>query len=184
MTKQAPHVTVGLCGAAGAGKSTVAKRIIERVKFLHRGTPASLFKFAAPLRDGLRVWGVEKGDGPGESPHELFRDAAQFVGQFFRDRDEDFWVNIARKAVLDQSQPSIIVFDDVRYPNEVAICDIAVKLYSQRGGGLTAEQMLHASETGWANLPCELTYDNDEPSDVDRIADAVLARAIGLKENK
>ncbi len=87
----APHYVIGLVGAAGSGKSTVASRIAERIHMLNRSIPVARMKFASPLRECLRVLGVEKGDAEEENAHPLFREAAQHVGQFFRDRKAIPW---------------------------------------------------------------------------------------------
>lgn len=183
--RQPPHYIVGIAGAAGAGKTTVANRIAERLKIIRAGVNVVRTKFAAPIREMLQVVGVEKGDGPGEIAHDLFRDAAQQLGQWFRDRDPDFWVNIVKQHVAGLSAPSLVLIDDTRHENEAAMCDLVVKLYTCRGTTLTDEQTMHPSETGWANLPCDLSYDNDDPQDVDDIAAGVTHRALAeMRQNK
>lgn len=181
--RQPPHYIVGITGAAGAGKTTVANRIAEQLKITRAGVNVVRTKFAAPIREMLQVVGVEKGDGPGEFSHELFRDAAQQLGQWFRNREPDFWVNIVKQHVAGLSAPSLVLLDDCRHENEAAMCDLVVKLYTCRGTTLTDEQTLHPSEQGWANLPCDRSYDNDDPQDVDAIAKDVVELAIrGIRQ--
>lgn len=183
--KHSPHLIIGVTGAAGAGKTTVCRRVHERLRFTCPKQSVQRAKFASPIREMLRLIGVEKGDGPGEVAHELFRDSAQYIGQFFRDRDENFWVKVLVQYVNGLSSPTIVLLDDVRYPNEAAVCDILVKLYSCRMNDLTAEQMLHPSEVGWHELEADIVVDNDDPSDVDAIAKAVVARAMArMKEGR
>jgi hypothetical protein len=183
--KNPPHIVIGVCGPSGSGKSTVARGLWERAYFRHIDRPVYIAKMAAPIRFMLEVVGVEKGDGPGEVPHPAFRDAAQRIGAFFRNEvSEDFWLNIQRRYVASLSRPALVVYDDIRYANETTICDLIVRLNTQRDTGLTGDQMAHESEVGWDKLPFDLAFANDNPADVEGIVDEIEARVKGIIEKE
>jgi hypothetical protein len=111
-------VIVGLRGRAGAGKSTLASYLNEME------TDVVRMSFAGPIRDALRTLGITKQDSP-----QLYRKLAQTIGQSARDADQDHWVKLAkqgieRECMSGRHKTPIIVFDDVRYPNEVILCDL------------------------------------------------------------
>lgn len=177
-----PHVVVGICGPSGAGKSTVARALRERAYFRRNSTPVQIFKMAAPLREMLAVIGVEKGDGPGEVPHPYFRDFAQHIGAFARNSvDIDFWVDIQRHRIAGLSAPSVVVYDDIRYINETELCDLVIRLTTNRGTDLTGDQAAHESETGWQALPADLTFENNHPADIEPIVDEIERRVAAIQ---
>lgn len=109
---------VGLRGRAGAGKSTLAGLLNELEH------DVVVMSFAGPIRDALRTIGITKTDTP-----QLYRKLAQVIGQSARDADADHWVKLARQRIdrecmSGQRKSPIIVFDDVRYSNEVMLCDL------------------------------------------------------------
>lgn len=137
-------VVVGLCGVAGAGKTTVAHalaEIIEKDQWWIGG-PARLISFAGPLKEGLQKMGVTKS-------HRLYRDWAQKIGAGFRAANPDHWVNIFKEQVgaMGDDYATVIV-DDVRYANEAALCDIVIKIVPDHNkvAVLTPEQAAHESE--------------------------------------
>ena len=133
---------VGLCGKAGAGKSTIAS-------FLQDNYEAVVISFADPLRDMLvpvidRIHYADL-DTPvscffneykedvieelGASPRKLLQD----IGAVMREHNEDAFVNLARakinmlneidsimSRIAGASEPPKMtyVIDDVRYDNE------------------------------------------------------------------
>ncbi len=186
--KHPPHTLIGFTGRAGSGKTTVANRVKERLRVqhkMHRSCVVEVAKFAAPIRDMLRVVGVHKGDELCEEPHPLFRSAAQFLGSWFREADADFWVNTMLNDLAGRETPTIVLLDDVRFDNEAETCDLVVRLTcTTRDGGLTPEQFLHESEREWQKIPARLGYMNEELCDVDTIARAVVAEILAMKEGK
>lgn len=112
---------VGLRGPAGAGKTTLAK---EWHTILNRGYTTRLVSFAGPIKDGLAAMGICKGAQP-----EAYRYFAQEIGGGMRARNNDHWVDIFRKVVV-ASAPSyqVVVADDLRYPNEAALCDVIFRI--------------------------------------------------------
>lgn len=175
--KNEPHIVVGITGRSGSGKTTVSRAVVERFKF-HRPLirPACVMKFAQPIRDALRQIGVEKGDEPGTQASPYFRSAAQGLGQLMRKADPDFWVNALEHAVAGQSAPTVVLVDDLRFPNEARVCDLVFQLRTDRDNGLTPEQMLDTSETAYEAIPCSAVYHNDAMGDISLIADSVFEK--------
>ncbi|GJD31478.1 hypothetical protein PMNALOAF_2737 [Methylobacterium adhaesivum] len=123
-------LVVGITGLAGSGKSTAAERLISRHGF-ERGKFANALK--EMLRTLLRYRGADEatiermieGDLK-EVPSPLLngrspRHAMKTLGtEWGRDEiNEDLWVDTETASVL-RRKPEKIVFDDVRFPNEVA----------------------------------------------------------------
>lgn len=113
---------IGLCGPAGAGKSTVAKIIARRYNGL-------VMPLAAPIKGMIESLGVDPKHLYGtpedkEEPLELFggksaRFAMQQLGTEFGRTTfgEDFWINIWFNTVRVLPH-SIVIADDVRFENE------------------------------------------------------------------
>lgn len=107
---------LGFAGLAYSGKTTVARYVVDRLRSLYSIEAHSLH-FASPIKDALRVAGIAKDLHP-----KLFRQTAQALGQAARDENPDWWVGLTRRRVetiLDNDPDAVIVFDDVRYVNEV-----------------------------------------------------------------
>jgi hypothetical protein len=131
---------VGLTGLAGAGKSTVAKYLVETYEY-------NLVSFAGPLKKMMRTLdpyiGLERvrwwqfwkqpkmlrlsdllavmseGEIKTSQYGAEYRRLLQSLGtDCIRAVDPDFWVNAALAQVTDPDKK--FVFDDVRFPNEAA----------------------------------------------------------------
>ncbi len=159
---------IGICGPAGAGKSTMAEHLFERHGFTR-------LSFADPLKTMILVMLYETGvDYPGEAgrliygdlkatPHEKLnghsaRHAMQTLGtEWGRDcMGEDFWANIAKRKIDRLPDDINIVLDDVRYENEAAmIRSLGGKIVKVHGrGGIGTE---HRSEKG---VQHDMAYEN------------------------
>lgn len=145
MTPPHPFV-VGICGLAGAGKTTFANAIKDRLKTDH-AMNAEIVPFAKPLKDGLAAMGIRKDESP-----DLYRVAAQQLGtNVVRHLQPNFWCDRFRETVestrrctlvnsstgepvqcddpIEQSSADpcgyrtinrdVIIADDVRFKNEV-----------------------------------------------------------------
>lgn len=154
---------VGLTGAAGSGKSTVAKH-------LHVYCGFRVIKFAAALKNGLaqmmRTVGMSEheidraieGDMK-QQPLDVLcghtpRHAMQTLGtEWGRNcMGDDFWVNMVRVAIGNTPIGSKIVIDDVRFENEVALIhELGGKVVMITGrGGIDGH---HPSEAGVNVVP-------------------------------
>jgi hypothetical protein len=150
--------TIGLCGPAGAGKSTAAERLVQRWRF-------NRVRFAGPLKAMMLALGLdpEQADGDRkEEPSALLcgrtpRQAMQWLGtEWGRNLiGEGFWI-AAWQAAVERTPPGqpwtaapkLIVADDVRFANEAkAIRDrggLVVRI--ERPGAGSASGGEHASE--------------------------------------
>lgn len=153
---------VALTGAAGSGKSTATKFLVERHGY-------TLVKFAGPLKDMLRAAGLSEGNIEGESkesPLALLggktpRRAMQTLGtEWGRNcMGEDFWINIWRSRVeAIVAFTGRVVVDDCRFPNEAAairqLGGMIIKLEGR--GGIAGA---HASEAGCGQHDAVVTND-------------------------
>jgi len=114
---------VAFIGPAGCGKSTAAHFLREKYGY-------SLLKFAHPIKEMLRVLGLEdrhlEGDQK-EAPCNLLcgtspRRAMQLLGTEYGRKliHPDIWVKAwMREAVWKIQNGQRLVIDDLRYPNEL-----------------------------------------------------------------
>lgn len=145
---QTPRI-IGLCGAIGAGKSTVAKILVQ----YHSRT---LLPLAGPLKNMLmslgltydQVYGSQK-----EVPSDLLcgktpRHAMQTLGtEWGRNHvGQELWTK-AWLAQLSQLPHDLIVVDDVRFANEFAmIRDLGGVIVDVWRDSLGPSAQTHASE--------------------------------------
>lgn len=142
---------VALTGAAGSGKSTATKFLVERHGY-------ALVKFAGPLKDMCRAVGMVEEQIEGslkEEPSSLLqgktpRQFMQHLGtEFGRDLiGPEFWVGIWSSRAKNILGPGgRVVVDDCRFPNEAeAIRRLGGMIIKLEGRGGIAGQ--HASEAG------------------------------------
>lgn len=150
--------TIGLCGPAGAGKSTAAERLVKRWRF-------NRVRFAGPLKTMMLALGLDPEQVDGalkEEPTPLLcgrtpRQAMQWLGtEWGRELiGPEFWIEAWRAAVerVPLQKPwrhraNLIVADDVRFVNEAqAIRDrggLIVRI--ERPGAGSSSGGDHASE--------------------------------------
>lgn len=123
------QLIIGLYSPAPqSGKSTVAKRLTDTHGFTRKGFADTLRRMARALLLSLGFRSeevdhyVDTGEGKATPLAELAghtpRHVMQTLGtEWGRDRmGADFWV----KAVINNRAPSLLVIDDVRFPNEYA----------------------------------------------------------------
>jgi hypothetical protein len=105
---------LGFGHKARHGKDSAARYIHE---FYPRET--RIYSFAGALKAYCRVaYGMTTKDAP----------LLQRVGLEMREeRHPDFWVEILRHQIAEE-QPEVALITDVRFPNEVAFCDAAIKV--------------------------------------------------------
>ena len=176
-------ILLGLSGKAGAGKDTVADRLVEQFGFEKRS-------FAAPLKFMLTVldpilddMGTRLSHVTREFSHSQhaemeahlkahfpeYRRLLQVLGtDCIRAIDEDFWVKAAMKGLERLDDSARVVFSDVRFPNEAeAIQDFRATGWSQAMTEVwfidrdVAGAGEHSSEQSAGKLYEDLVIDND-----------------------
>lgn len=161
------RLIVGLTGAAGAGKTTLAKHLVD-----HHGFTRT--RFAEPLKAMLRVMGLtaEQVDGAEkEAPADLLegatpRYAMQTLGTEWGRVliGPDLWVKAWTQLVGSIIGP--VVVDDVRFENEVEMIrrlgGTVVRIDRPGTWGGDA----HISEAGIGSLDVDWTYENAAPIEV------------------
>lgn len=170
---------IGLTGAAGSGKSTVAEYIVKEWGG-HRRPFAAILK--SMLRDMLEAQGAGLamamrmvGGDLKEVPTEYLggrtpREAMQTLGtEWGRALSPTLWIDAWRRSIEKDElfasvdgETLLIVADDVRFPNEVAaiksLGGIIVHI-DRPGAGLQGSAGLHASEAGNLGAP-DMTITN------------------------
>lgn len=172
---------IGLCGAAGCGKTTVAEGLRDRYGY-------RVLSFADPLYDAvsaitgvpverLKDRAVKEAELPGigKSPRFLLQTLGTDWGRAIV--DEDIWVKAAMARV---SGDENVVIADVRFDNEAdAIRGRGgVVFYVVRPGWrcLAAETSKHASERGISMDRIDAFIDNS--GTVDQLLEGVIGRII------
>ena len=156
---------VGICGALGSGKSTVAEIMQQRADF-------ERLRMAAPLKAMVKALGLtdEQVDGNRkEEPSWLLggktpRWAQQSIGtEWGRNLiDQDLWVRAVENMIQSDYAGNRVVIDDIRFPNEVDMI--------RRNGGWVLKvrapqaedevDMTHASEKHWPSFEHDCEIDN------------------------
>lgn len=173
--------TIGLCGPAGAGKSTAAEHLMRHWRFQR-------VRFAGPLKAMMLALGLDPAHVDGdrkEEPTPLLcgrtpRQAMQWLGtEWGRNLiGEGFWITAFQAAVectpgfwCNGSHHRLIVVDDVRFANEAkAIRDrggIVVRI--ERPGAGSVSGKAHASEQ-FAFVPDRIIHNT---SDTDTFCQAI-----------
>lgn len=120
---------IGLCGFKGSGKSTIAKHLVDKHKFVET-------TFSGPLKDIVAIlYGFDRNMLNGDTPktriaRETLRDpiwnrtgreALQFVGTeiFRKHHDTDTWSRIAKRNIVNLLiAGNNVVVSDLRFSNE------------------------------------------------------------------
>ncbi len=146
---------VAFTGAAGAGKSTVTRHLVERYGY-------TLVKFAGPLKDMMRAIGLTEDEiegGMKERPSATLlgntpRHAMQTLGTEWGRNciGEDLWISLWRRRVEAVfASGGCAVVDDCRFPNEAAaIRKFGGSIYLLAGRGGIAGN--HVSEQGCRDM--------------------------------
>ena len=174
-------IVVGIAGHFGAGKDTVAQRLVLRHGFVRVGFADCLkHEVAAKLRGTLLAYAGERGTvihNPDAAIHTLLWDERtpmtrkllqEWGTELRRTEDPEYWVAAWRNAA--SKYPRVVV-PDVRFINEaLAITErggrlVRVERPGYHGDGHASETSL-SSWTGWARI-----FIND--GTVDALHDAV-----------
>ena len=114
---------IGLRAPMQCGKTTTAEGVKD---FMNANDGVvRIASLAAPLKTGLAHMGIKKTVVP-----DLYREAAQTLGtDIVRKAYPDWWVNLARSRYVKETTYKVILFDDIRFENEVDLMDETIYLY-------------------------------------------------------
>jgi len=153
-------VILGIMGAAGAGKSTVAKYLAEAYG-------ATRYSFAGPLKEAARaIWGFTDQQLYGTQAEKEWIDprhgySARWALQRFGTEamrgtfGRNFWTELCFAKIMAEARP-LAVIDDVRFRDEaeavLAAGGEVLRLECEEPN--SSADPSHASETGWLTAPC------------------------------
>lgn len=179
---------IGLCGAQGSGKDTVANILISEYGFVKltfastlKDVVAILFSWSRDLLEGLteesRLWREtvdefwsEKLSIPSFTP----RKALQMIGtDLFRIHfNNDIWISIVENkisALLKNNPNTNIVISDCRFANEFTIIkrfpDSHIITILREKDNSIKKIIAHSSETEWVNYNFDAILQNDNSID-------------------
>lgn len=174
---------IGLCGAAGAGKGSVANTLVTKYFFSEIAFADPLYAMVSTLT-GLTVEQLhdrEIKEKPiewlGKSPRQLLQSLGTEWGRgMVRD---DLWVWIAIRTALSSER---VVLTDVRFPNEAeavrAAGGVIWKIVRDSYVCLSADTARHASEAGIPRELVDLTiYNNGTLEALEGTVDAAMRKA-------
>jgi len=149
---------IGLCGAAGAGKGSVASVLVARYFFCEIAFADPLYAMVSALTglsvDDLHDRGIKEKpiEWLGKSPRQLLQSLGTEWGRGMV--KDDLWVGIAMQTALASARA---VITDVRFPNEAeavrAAGGVVWKVVRDAHTCLAEDTARHASEAG---IPPEL----------------------------
>jgi len=173
---------IGLCGAQGSGKDTVANILISEYGFVKltfastlKDVVAILFSWSRDLLEGLteesRLWRETVDDFWSVKlsiPNFTPRKALQMIGtDLFRIHfNNDIWINIVENkiGVMLKNNPNMnIVISDCRFANEFSL----IKQFSDSHIIMilreknSTNKIAHSSETEWVNYNFDAILQND-----------------------
>lgn len=178
---------IGLCGAQGSGKDTVANILISEYGFIKltfastlKDVVAILFSWPRDLLEGLteesRLWRENVDDFWSEKlsiPNFTPRKALQMIGtDLFRIHfNNDIWISIVENKIntmLKNNPNTNIVISDCRFTNEFSL----IKQFPDshiimilREKNKSINKLYHSSETEWINYNFDAILQNDNSID-------------------
>jgi hypothetical protein len=178
---------IGLCGAQGSGKDTVANILISEYGFVKltfastlKDVVAILFSWPRDLLEGLteesRLWRETIDDFWSEKLSILGftpRKALQMIGtDLFRIHfNNDIWISIVENkigAMLKNNPNTNIVISDCRFANEFSLIkqfpDSHIIMILREKNNST-NKLVHSSETEWINYNFDAILQNDNSID-------------------
>lgn len=192
---------VGLCGKAGAGKSTIANYLQEHYQVVVISFADPLRTMLSPVIDQLRYTDLEAPvssyfnefkedviEELGASPRKLMQD----IGAVMRGYNEDAFVNLAKAKIsilqeidailmritgIQDTSKITYVIDDVRYDNEARWIKESdgYLINIQRPEHLLKKVPAHHSENGVNPDFFDLVFDNDNDiKTIEKIANSIL----------
>ena len=177
---------IGLCGAQGSGKDTVANILISEYGFVKltfastlKDVVAILFSWPRDLLEGLteesRLWRETVDDFWSEKlsiPSFTPRKSLQMIGtDLFRIHfNNDIWINIVENkigATLKNNPNTNIVISDCRFANEFSLIkqfpdSHIITILREKN---IIQNLAHSSETEWVNYNFDAILQNDNSID-------------------
>jgi hypothetical protein len=178
---------IGLCGAQGSGKDTVANILISEYGFVKltfastlKDVVAILFSWPRDLLEGLteesRLWRETIDDFWSEKLSILGftpRKALQMIGtDLFRIHfNNDIWISIVENkigAMLKNNPNTNIVISDCRFANEFSLIkqfpdSHIIMILREKNNSIN--KLVHSSETEWINYNFDAILQNDNSID-------------------
>ena len=164
-------VLIGLLGAAGAGKDTIASVLTEYFGFEKIAFADPVYKFAEKLNPWLMIGGISIklndlvrniGWEVAKRQHQEVRSLIQTLGTECGRNviSEDIWVDTWNENYTRRAGKHVIV-PDVRFANEWARLKVyggeVWKIVNPNNVGIGVQ---HASEQLWNTLPYDVQIDN------------------------
>ena len=181
---------IQISGKGRVGKTTLANFIAKRA--FDKGYIPVLLPFAASLKKAAEDAGFDKKTHPDE-----YRKYCQEFGAIKRAEDEDYWVNqtyekIQEYMVLELDKKThnnkyweyLIIQDDVRFMNELALGRdlVATQIFVDSGG-----RILEEPKASWRNHESEILANaieasfNFTHSEYEELFDVVISNGSTLK---
>ena len=177
-------ILVGILGAKGSGKSTIAQHLKEQHRFVR-------YSMASVLKDMLRAAGLKEEHIHGslkETPQDILcgktpRWAMQSLGDEWGRQQigQDLWVRLAEANLQEvvrqltilrrgEAGEIAVVIDNIRYPNELEMVRRQQgQLFLVRRPSVEPRKRWlrkeHASETLWRKAEADFTVFNDGSKD-------------------
>ena len=173
----------GFAGKKGSGKSHVANELSINISAIHTS-------FSAPIKSMLIAMGLSAEEVYGELKEwecallggQTPRHAMQTLGTEWGRQmiHDDLWARIGIKNALAKAESAkcpFVVFDDVRFPNEVkAIKDAGGKVIWVQRDSVYSEGDTHSSENSIGPEDCCMVFDNSKPYITAEDLSAILSR--------
>lgn len=146
---------IGLSGKMGTGKSTLAKYLMDKQP---NSVIVKIAGLLYELQDMIYTKLGIKLEGEKDRPLLIA------LGMWGRDKDENFWTDIALKQAKERPE-ELVIIDDIRFPNEAKALEdaggILIRIEGkQRGDNLTPESMNNVTETSLDDYNFKYRIDN------------------------
>jgi len=151
-------VVILVSGKAGSGKTTVADKLIEKLKKIP-SMDVMDYGFADPLKFIAKAYGGWNGE-----KDQKGRKLLQDIGRIFREYDKNIWVKHFLNQLDKQSgmfPKNFVIIDDWRFPDELSylktnpLLDIVTIRIFGRQGDLSDDNWKDISENSLPEVPYE-----------------------------